>query len=526
MRIRANLRLVSDSKELAVTAEGDAEAQAAPEEVEGEGRRFRSLRPPKPLDEEQLDELASRIGSFPEPVAALTEGIEIARAEGDSTGVRKRLFELGIGIVRYGFSVGLGALATNLGSSSAPRPLAEALGRASRISDGSWCELTRNVAQALRGYDPVFAQALAFTSQKPLTELVSARNDFIHRGGSGDNALEKLMALLESTEALLAMPLRTIVSLDPPTFEVRMGTPLRGGVWRKTKGPVPEHVKESMTCLLHPNGNWIPVSPFLPLVERRLVFADGPHAPGKPWRCLDPETGEHREHAAFDKAIRKLIGEDKNAPQKLTDSPKLVGRDAVLKGLAKAAEEAASGSVRVALVTGPFGVGRTRIARAEAEACVAYGFGRLIHVKCSMERRMPLRALRTAIEGAKGLDRLRDAIERALAVEAAMTRAEMDASIEAIESALVEASLEEPTVLFVDDAQWADEHTLGVLRMLADRAIRKGSGKLFVIATVRDEPNPSTALRRFVGKVEQGIGSGVVRFALEALATKTASALV
>src|SRR4029079_7705177 len=129
----------------------------------------------------------------------------------------------------------LAALAAKLGSASAPKPLAEALGRAARISDGTWCDLTRTAAGALKPYDAPIAQKLAFASQKPLTELVSARNDFIHRGGSGDNALAKLMALLESTDALLALPLRHVVSLDPATFEVRMGTPLRGGVWRKTK---------------------------------------------------------------------------------------------------------------------------------------------------------------------------------------------------------------------------------------------------------------------------------------------------
>nr|WP_240807109.1 AAA family ATPase [Polyangium spumosum] len=270
----------------------------------------------------------------------------------------------------------------------------------------------------------------------------------------------------------------------------------------------------------------MPVSPYLPLVDKRLLFADGPHAPGKPWRCTDPEIGEHREHQPIDRAVRKLVGEDKNAPQELTDRPRLVGREAAVKTLERAAEEAAAGSVRVALVTGSFGVGRTRLADEIVASAAAYGFGRVIDARCSVERRTPLRALRTAIEGVKGLGRMRDAIERALSVEAAMTRAALEASIEAIEEALVEASLEEPTVLDMDDAQWADEHTLGLLRMLTERAIRKGRGRLFVIVTVRDEPNPSVALRRFVGCVEQGIGAGATRVMLDGLGPKHASALV
>lgn len=501
------------------TATDDAQLQEGADDQ----RSFRSL---KALDEDQLDELAGRIATFPEPVAALAVGIEVARADGDATGIRKRLFELGIGIVRYGLSVGLAALASKLGSASAPKPLAEALGRAARISDGTWCDLTRTAAGALKSYDAPIAQKLAFASQKPLTEIVSARNDFIHRGGSGDNALDKLMALLESTDALLALPLRHVVSVDPPSFEVRMGTPLRGGVWRKTKAPVPDGVEAGMAYIVREDGSWMPLSPYLPLVDKRLVFADGPHAPGKPWRCVDPESGEHREYQPIDQAIRKLVGEDKNAPQKLSDSPRIVGRDPAIGVLTRAAEEAAKGSVRVVLLTGSFGVGRTRLARAITEASAGFGFGRVIDVTCSAERRTPLRALRSAIEGAKGLGKLRDAIERAVSVEAAMTRAAIDASIEAIEEALIDASLEEPTVLTVDDGQWADEHTLGVLRMLADRAVRKARGKLLVVVTVRDEPNPTAALRRFVGRVEQGVGAGASHVALEALSMKDASQLV
>jgi tetratricopeptide (TPR) repeat protein len=508
--------------EASSTADANDEAAEAP-------RDFRSsLRPPKPLDEDQLDDLAGRIAAFPEPVAALAVGIEIARAEGDATGVRKRLFELGIGIVRYAFSVGLAALAQKLGSAAAPRPLAEALSRAARVSDGQWCELSRNVATALRSHDPQLVPALAFTSQKPLTELVAARNDFIHRGGTGDNALERLMAVLDGTEALLAMPLRAVVSLEPPTFETRVGTPLRGGVWRKVKGQLPAGIEPGMVYLVREGDkeSWVPLTPFLPLVDKRLLLADAPHAAGKPWRCSDPETGEHREHQQFDQAVRKLVGEDKNAPRELTDRPRLVGRDAAIKALVRAAEEAAQGSVRVELLTGPFGLGRSRIASAVVDAAAGFGFGRVIDASCSIERRAPLRALRTAVEGAKGLARLREALDRALSSAAAMTRAALDAAIEAIEEVLVEASLEEPTVLQVDDAQWADEHTLALLRLLTDRAIRKARGKLLVVVTVRDEPSPSVALRRFVGRVEQGIGTGAARISIEALAPKDASKLV
>ena len=115
--------------------------------------RQASSRRAKPLDEDRLDDLAGRAAELPEPIASLAIGIEVARADNDATGVRKRLFELGIGVVRYAVSVGLALLAHELGEKTAPKPVAEALQRAARLSDGQWCDLARTVGAALRGRD-------------------------------------------------------------------------------------------------------------------------------------------------------------------------------------------------------------------------------------------------------------------------------------------------------------------------------------------------------------------------------------
>ncbi|MBW2527307.1 MAG: hypothetical protein JRI23_24205, partial [Deltaproteobacteria bacterium] len=58
----------------------------------------------RPLPEDLLDEIAARIGDLPEPVAAAATLVELARDDDDATGVRKRLFELGIAVVRYAVS--------------------------------------------------------------------------------------------------------------------------------------------------------------------------------------------------------------------------------------------------------------------------------------------------------------------------------------------------------------------------------------------------------------------------------------
>lgn len=520
-----------------VRAAGSAAAHPAPtapateiggEPAETPARSASGPRTSRALDEGALDDFAGRIAALPEPLASLAVSVEVARAEADATGIRKRLFELGVGVVRYATAVGLAVLAARLGASSAPRPVADALARAARMSDGQWCDLSRRVASALKPLDAPLAKAMAFTSAKPLAELVTARNEFVHGGGTGDQALALCTAVLDGAESLLALPLRMVVGLSPPSFEARVGTPVRAGVWRKTAGAVPATAVAGAAHLVlgGPAGDWVVVTPFLPLVDKKLVVLDSPHSAGKPWRSFDPETGEHRDHPALDDAVRRLVGADPNAPRELTDRPALVGRSAALKVLTRAAEEASQGGIRVVALTGPFGIGRTRLAEAVAEAAAGFGFGRVLFAACSPERRAPLRPLRRALEGAAGLERVRDAMGRALTVDPLAAKGGLDAGLEAIEEALVEASLEEPTVLAVDDAQWADELTLAVLRLLTERANRKAAGKLLVVTTSRDEPNPAPALKRFIGQVEQDVGTGATRMPLGPLDEADATKLV
>src|SRR5262249_39581989 len=77
-----------------------------------------------PLDEAPLARPAPRLATLPEPLAVLATHVEAARAEGDSTGVRKRLFELGAGAVRYAVSAGLSVLRKRLADQGQKAPAA------------------------------------------------------------------------------------------------------------------------------------------------------------------------------------------------------------------------------------------------------------------------------------------------------------------------------------------------------------------------------------------------------------------
>ncbi|HLM74501.1 MAG TPA: AAA family ATPase, partial [Polyangiaceae bacterium] len=503
------------------------------------------------LNEDVLDELAGRLPTLPEPIALLLTNIEVARADGDVTGVRKRLFELGVGVVRYAVSAGLAVLQRRLADKKkkAPQALGSALRKAARMSDGQWADLGRSVANELRAADPSMQRALKFLAEKPLADLIASRNLFIHGGAHGDDAPERALGVLDGAEELLATELRMVAALEPPSFELRRGTPIRAGVWRKTKGQIPPEARIGEAYLLLKDG-WIQATPWLPLVEGRLLLVDSPHAAGKPWRSMDPESGEHREHPPVDFALKGFLEADASAPVPLTDRPALVGRGAVIAALKRAAEEAIRGGVRAVVLTGPFGIGRSHLAQTVISSAAGLGFTKVLSASCSPERRSTLRPLLRALEQAdggyspkatsrpsapnaphapdsmSGMERIREAVLRAVNGDVLARREGIDSALEAVEEAIVETSLGEPTLFVVDDAQWADDQTLSLLRLLTERASRGGRGQLMLVITARDEPTPRPALRRLIGQLAQEVGLSALRVALPPLAEKDAALVV
>ncbi|WP_437815770.1 serine/threonine-protein kinase [Sorangium sp. So ce1078] len=190
----------------------------------------------------------------------------------------------------------------------------------------------------------------------------------------------------------------------------------------------------------------------------------------------------------------------------------LVGRGDALAALARLAAEARDGGVRAALITGPLGIGRTRLLAAALERA-GFGAHRVLRAACSPERKSPLRPLLRALEAlppeATGaLGALEDAIERALSPNVLPGAPDAAAAMEAVEDALLWASTEAPLAVALDDLQWADAHTLALLRLLLERvgaspascARRGAPARLLVLAAARDEPNPSPPLRALLAE--------------------------
>ena len=479
------------------------------------------------LDDAVVDRVLERIPALPEPIAALALEVEIARDEGDATGTRKRLFDLSIGVVRYGVSIGLALLVARASGAAAPTNVANPLRSAVKLTDGKWCELARLLQSALRRLDPSAARLLAFASAPAMAEMVAARNAFVHSGSLGDDAPDTAMAVLDAAAALLDAPLRVVASLDPPLAEGRAGIPKRAGVWRRTPSEQPPGVEVGEAYVVF-DGSWVRATPWLPLDDRVLRLVDSPRAAGKSWRYFIPETGEHREDRTLDEAMRRFVGDDGTAPRPPVEHPSLVGRAVARDLMKRTMREAATGAVRVLVLDAPQGAGRSRLLRDAAEASAAFELGVVLELFGAADRRSPLGALRLALSDRAdaSLAAVRAAADRLAAGDALADRVRVDAATEAVEEALVDASRVRGMLVTVDDAQWLDDQTLAVLRLLTERATRGARGRLAVIVSIRAEPTSMPALARFVAQVDRDVGSGATRLTLEPLADGEAQKLV
>lgn len=212
------------------------------------------------------------------------------------------------------------------------------------------------------------------------------------------------------------------------------------------------------------------------------------------------------------------------------DSP-LIGRDGILNQLDDELAQAARGELRIALLTGEGGLGKTRLAAEFASRCenttILYG-------RCEPEDVRPfgiwigllrsaLRQTREAelpeIIGADGptLSRLLPELVNRLDISDPRPATDVESERMALFGAVLRLigrmSTERPMLIILDDLQWADRSTLRLLRQLASDDPPKG---VLALGMYRDtEVKPGSDLVETVTELRRKRPS--TRIALDAL---------
>ncbi|WP_162606683.1 ATP-binding protein [Jiangella asiatica] len=182
----------------------------------------------------------------------------------------------------------------------------------------------------------------------------------------------------------------------------------------------------------------------------------------------------------------------------------LLERDVHLSRLHACVEAAVAGRSRVALVSGPAGIGKTSLVR---ELRDAVGRHRVLAGGCD-DLRTPrtLGPLRDAARGTGG------------ALEAALAAGEAGDAV--YDAAVAELAGREATVLVVEDVHWADDATLDLLRHVVRRL---DAVRAVLVLTYRDE---SLSISHPLRPLLAAAGSGPVeRLTLEPLSLTAVEAL-
>ncbi|OLF05609.1 LuxR family transcriptional regulator [Actinophytocola xinjiangensis] len=178
----------------------------------------------------------------------------------------------------------------------------------------------------------------------------------------------------------------------------------------------------------------------------------------------------------------------------------LVGRDAELLKLAEWAEDLTAGTGRAVLVEGEPGIGKSALVRTVVTVAEAHGCQAFWAEGDELGQALPLRPLLDALR-ARELDNEPRfvTIQRLLRGEVNAGADPTVAACEQMLTLLTELCSAAPTVIVVDDLQWADAATIGVweyLTRLVDRSA------LLLIGIVRPIPQRDEldAVRRAVGE--------------------------
>ncbi|HEY7595384.1 MAG TPA: AAA family ATPase, partial [Actinophytocola sp.] len=177
----------------------------------------------------------------------------------------------------------------------------------------------------------------------------------------------------------------------------------------------------------------------------------------------------------------------------------LVGRDAELARLAAWVDEAVAGTGRAVFVEGEPGVGKSSLVRAAYEHAERRGCRVYWAAADELGQALPLQPLLDAL-GARGSTeepRL-ETILRLLQGEVTSVVDPTMAAAEQMLTLLADVCSAAPTVLVVDDLQWADRTTIGIWEWLA-RSVDRSALLLVGIARPVPQRDELPAVRRVVG---------------------------
>lgn len=181
----------------------------------------------------------------------------------------------------------------------------------------------------------------------------------------------------------------------------------------------------------------------------------------------------------------------------MVDERRLVGRDSELSLFAEWADNAASGAGCAVLVEGEPGIGKSSLTRAAITSAGQQGFSTYWAECDELGQALPLQPLLNAMVKEAEHPRTAD-IQRLLRGEITGVADPAMAAAEQMLALLTELCSATPTVLVVDDLQWADTSTINVWEWLARGADRM---TLLMIGTTRTAPQRDRlpVLRRAVG---------------------------
>lgn len=294
----------------------------------------------------------------------------------------------------------------------------------------------------------------------------------------------------------------------------------------EAQGNVAEALRayEEMRTLLRDELGTFP-SPGLTAIHERLLNAHEPSGSGKP---VAPAPSERPIPATGSTSDAKRISMEIDPRIARVE---LVGREELLARLGAEIDRAADGEIRIALLAGEGGVGKTRLA---AELAARRDDLTVLYGRCEPDELRPFRIwsglLRSAMRQAGDIDleaivggdgptlsRLLPELVRRMGLPAPGPTADLESERQALFGAVLRMigrlSAERPMLVILDDLHWADRSTLRLLASLAGDNPPRG---ILALGIYRDTELPADSkLLEALGQIQRR--RPTTRFEVEAL---------